>query len=41
MEKAEATRGTRSFFIMDENFLLQKRRVMELLALMKSEGKSW
>jgi radical SAM superfamily enzyme YgiQ (UPF0313 family) len=41
MERAEATRGTRSFFIMDENFLLQKRRVMELLALMKAAGKSW
>ena len=26
---------------MDENFLLQKRRVMELLALMKAAGKSW
>ena len=26
---------------MDENFLLQKRRAMELLALMKAAGKSW
>ena len=41
MEKAESTRGTRDFFIMDENFLLQKKRVMELLALMKAAGKSW
>jgi radical SAM superfamily enzyme YgiQ (UPF0313 family) len=41
MERAEATRNKRSFFIMDENFLLQKRRVMELLALMKAAGKSW
>jgi len=41
MEHAEKTRGKHSFFIMDENFLLQKRRVMELLALMKAAGKSW
>ena len=41
MEHAEKTRNKRSFFIMDENFLLQKRRVMELLALMKAAGKSW
>jgi radical SAM superfamily enzyme YgiQ (UPF0313 family) len=41
MEKAEATRKCHVFFIMDENFLLQKRRVMELLALMKANGKSW
>jgi radical SAM superfamily enzyme YgiQ (UPF0313 family) len=41
MEHAEKTRGKQSFFIMDENFLLQKRRVMELLALMKAAGKSW
>ena len=41
MEKAEETRGTRNFFIMDENFLLQKKRVMELVTLMKRAGKSW
>jgi len=41
MEHAEKTRNKHSFFIMDENFLLQKRRVMELLALMKAAGKSW
>ncbi|MBS1856736.1 MAG: cobalamin-dependent protein [Acidobacteria bacterium] len=41
MEEAEASRNVRSFFIMDENFLLQKRRAMELLALMKAAGKSW
>ena len=39
--EAEKTRNKRSFFIMDENFLLQKRRAMELLALMKAAGKSW
>ncbi len=41
MEKAETTRNAHVFFIMDENFLLQKPRVMELLALMKAAGKSW
>src|SRR3982751_4706036 len=41
MEHAEKTRGKQQFFIMDENFLLQKRRVMELLALMKAANKSW
>jgi radical SAM superfamily enzyme YgiQ (UPF0313 family) len=41
METAEKTRGVTSFFILDENFLLQKRRAMELLALMKAGKKSW
>jgi radical SAM superfamily enzyme YgiQ (UPF0313 family) len=41
MEEAEASRHVKSFFIMDENFLLQKRRAMELLACMKAAGKSW
>ena len=41
MEEAETSRHIRSFFIMDENFLLQKQRVMELLARMKAAGKSW
>ena len=41
MEEAERTRGVKSFFVMDENFLLQKRRAMELLDLMKAAGKSW
>ena len=31
----------KSFFIMDENFLLQKTRAMDLLARMKAAGKSW
>lgn len=30
-----------SFFMMDENFLLHKRRAMELLELMKRENKAW
>jgi len=41
MEEAEATRGVTSFFIMDENFLLQRKRAMDLLARMKAAGKSW
>jgi len=41
MEEAERTRHVQSFFVMDENFLLQKRRAMELLACMKAAGKSW
>lgn len=38
---AEATIKAHSFFIMDENFLLYRRRVLELLDLMKAEHKSW
>ncbi len=41
MEEAEASRNVKSFFIMDENFLLQKQRAMDLLARMKTAGKSW
>jgi radical SAM superfamily enzyme YgiQ (UPF0313 family) len=41
MEDAERSRGVKSFFIMDENFLLQRRRAMELLELMTAAGKSW
>jgi hypothetical protein len=41
MEEAEATRHVKSFFIMDENFLLQRTRAMDLLARMKAAGKSW
>jgi radical SAM superfamily enzyme YgiQ (UPF0313 family) len=41
MEEAEATRNVKSFFIMDENFLLQRQRAMDLLARMKAAGKSW
>jgi radical SAM superfamily enzyme YgiQ (UPF0313 family) len=31
----------KSFFVMDENFLLQKRRALELLRCMQQGGKSW
>jgi radical SAM superfamily enzyme YgiQ (UPF0313 family) len=41
MEEAEKSRNVKSFFIMDENFLLQRQRAMDLLARMKAAGKSW
>jgi hypothetical protein len=41
MREAEARLGTPAFFMMDENFLLDRRRAMELLDLMKRESKSW
>jgi len=31
----------RSFFVMDENFLLHRRRALRLLELMQCHGKSW
>jgi radical SAM superfamily enzyme YgiQ (UPF0313 family) len=31
----------RSFFVMDENFLLHRARAMRLMELMKENGKSW
>jgi hypothetical protein len=41
MSHMEAKMGVRSFFMMDENFLLHKRRAMELLDRMKGENKPW
>jgi radical SAM superfamily enzyme YgiQ (UPF0313 family) len=41
MCEAESSLKVHSFFIMDENFLLHRRRAMELLARMKEAGKSW
>ncbi|MFB3917229.1 MAG: radical SAM protein [Terriglobales bacterium] len=41
MSEMERATDTRFFFIMDENFLLNKRRAMELLALLKEHNKSW
>ncbi|MBP7775509.1 MAG: cobalamin-dependent protein [Acidobacteria bacterium] len=38
---AERALGVSSFFMMDENFLLYKRRAMELLDCMKAAGKTW
>ena len=37
----EAAMKVRSFFVMDENFLLHRKRAMELLELMKAKGKAW
>jgi radical SAM superfamily enzyme YgiQ (UPF0313 family) len=31
----------RSFFVMDENFLMHRKRALRLLELMKRDGKSW
>jgi radical SAM superfamily enzyme YgiQ (UPF0313 family) len=41
MSDAERRLGTRSFFMMDENFLLYKRRALELLACVREHGKAW
>jgi radical SAM superfamily enzyme YgiQ (UPF0313 family) len=41
MRQAESGLGVQSFFIMDENFLLNRSRALELLARMKQEKKSW
>jgi len=41
MSEMEAALGARAFFIMDENFLLHRRRALELLDCMKRAGKSW
>jgi radical SAM superfamily enzyme YgiQ (UPF0313 family) len=38
---AEREFGMQSFFVMDENFLLNRTRALELLQLMKQEHKSW
>ena len=37
----ERAAGARSFFIMDENFLLYRKRALRLLDLMRRYGKSW
>jgi len=41
MSRMERSLGVHSFFVMDENFLLYRRRAMELLDCMKQAGKSW
>src|SRR3954453_18645901 len=41
MSEMEAKLGVKSFFMMDENFLLHKRRAMELLDRMKEHTKPW
>ena len=41
MEHMEHSMNVRSFFMMDENFLLNRPRAMQLLARMKQAGKAW
>jgi len=41
MCRIEARLGVQSFFVMDENFLLHRSRALELLELMRANGKSW
>jgi hypothetical protein len=41
MHKAEAAYKFKAFFVMDENFLLHKKRALELLDCMKQAAKSW
>lgn len=37
----ERETGARSFFVMDENFLLNRPRALQLLARMEAGGKPW
>jgi radical SAM superfamily enzyme YgiQ (UPF0313 family) len=41
MCEVEARLGVSCFFMMDENFLLYKKRALELLECMKARGKAW
>jgi hypothetical protein len=41
MSRMEKRLGVKSFFMMDENFLLHKRRALELLEHMKAGRKPW
>ncbi|MCL4847150.1 MAG: cobalamin-dependent protein [Acidobacteria bacterium] len=41
MCRTEAALGTKAFFMMDENFLLNRKRALELLDCMKAGGKAW
>lgn len=41
MQKLEEATGTRSFFVMDENFLFHRKRALRLLELMRHHEKSW
>jgi radical SAM superfamily enzyme YgiQ (UPF0313 family) len=41
MCETERRLGATAFFMMDENFLLYKKRALELLDLMKAHGKVW
>lgn len=37
----ERDMSVRSFFVMDENFLLHRKRALRLLELMREQGKAW
>ena len=41
MCEAESALKANEFFVMDENFLLDRKRAMELLELMKANNKAW
>ncbi len=41
MSEAEAALKARSFFVMDENFLLYRKRALELLDRMRAANKAW
>jgi radical SAM superfamily enzyme YgiQ (UPF0313 family) len=41
MNRMESSLRVQTFFVMDENFLLHRRRAMQLLERMKEAGKSW
>ena len=41
MSQLEEAMGVQSFFVMDENFLLHRRRALRLLALMEDNDKAW
>ena len=41
MLQAEKRLGVQSFFLMDENFLLYRKRAMQLLECMRAGGKAW
>ena len=41
MRGIEQGLGVRAFFVMDENFLLHRKRALRLLELMQEHGKAW
>jgi radical SAM superfamily enzyme YgiQ (UPF0313 family) len=41
MRALEQALGVQSFFVMDENFLLHRKRALRLLELMRAHGKAW
>jgi radical SAM superfamily enzyme YgiQ (UPF0313 family) len=41
MQRLALGLGVRSFFVMDENFLLHKKRALRLLERMRENGKAW